>query len=232
MRILVVEDESRMLDLLRQGLYEHGFTVMTAADGVTGLEIAFAHEFDAIVLDIGLPHLDGYAVIEQLRARARATPVLMLTARDADDDIIRGLDFGADDYLTKPFSFPELVLRLQSITRPFRAEHEGMLEVGEVTIDYSHRSVTRENRRIDLSRQEYLLLITLMRGAGQCVSRQKLMESIWGQNHTTGSSTLDVLVNSLRAKMDVPFRTRLIGTVRGVGYFLRKSTELPERVES
>lgn len=232
MRILVVEDESRMLDLLRQGLYEHGFTVMTAADGLTGLEIAFAHEFDAIVLDIGLPHLDGYAVIEQLRARARATPVLMLTARDAEDDIIRGLDFGADDYLTKPFSFPELVLRLQSITRPFRSEHEGLMEVGDVTIDCVRRSVNRGHHRIALTRHEYLLLVALMRGVGQCVSRQQLMESIWGQNHTTGSSTLDVLVNSLRAKIDVPFRTRLIGTVRGLGYFLRESRELPETVES
>ena len=117
MRILIVEDEPRMLELLRKGLYEHGYTVMTAADGETGLEMATAHEFDAVVLDIGLPKLDGFALMEALRARSRMMPVLMLTARDAEDDIIRGLDVGADDYLTKPFSFPELVARLQSITR-------------------------------------------------------------------------------------------------------------------
>jgi DNA-binding response OmpR family regulator len=221
-----------MLDLLRQGLYEHGCTVMTASDGETGLEIASAYQFDAIVLDIGLPHLDGYAVIELLRARSRSTPVLIVTARDAEDDIIRGLDLGADDYLTKPFSFPELVLRLQSITRPFRSEPEGMMEFGDVTIDCVRRSVVRDNRRIDLTRHEYLLVVALMRKAGQCVSRQQLMESIWGQNHTAGSSTLDVLVNSLRAKLDSPFQTRLIWTVRGSGYFLRDRADVAEGIES
>jgi DNA-binding response OmpR family regulator len=221
-----------MLDLLRQGLYEHGYTVMTAADGVTGLEIASSYQFDAIVLDIGLPQLDGYAVIEQLRARSHSIPVLMLTARDAEDDIIRGLDIGADDYLTKPFSFPELVLRLQSITRPFRSEHEGLMEVGDVTIDRVRRSVIRDNHRIDLTRHEYLLFVALLRRAGQCVSRQQLIESIWGQNHTTASSALDVLVNSLRAKIDGPFQTRLIWTVRGSGYFLRDRADLPEGIES
>ena len=232
MRLLVIEDEPRMLDLLRQGLYEHGYTVMTATDGVTGLEIASAYQFEAIVLDIGLPRLNGYAVIEQMRARSRSTPVLMLTARDAEDDIIRGLDFGADDYLTKPFSFPELVLRLQSITRPFRSEHEGMLEIGDVIVDYVLHSATRGNHRIDLTRQEYLLLVALMRRAGQCVPRQQLIESIWGRNRTTGPSALDVLVNSLRAKIDVPFQTRLICTVRGSGYFFRDQADLSERIES
>lgn len=205
---------------------------MTAADGVTGLELASVYQFDAIVLDIGLPHLDGYAVIEQLRARARSTPVLILTARDAEDDIIRGLDFGADDYLTKPFSFPELVLRLQSITRPFRSENEGTLVVGDVTIDCIRRSLSRDNQRIDLTRHEYLLLVVLMRRAGQCVSRQQLIESIWGQNYTTASSALDVLVNSLRAKIDGPFQNRLIRTVRGSGYFLSDRADLPEGIES
>lgn len=232
MRILVVEDEPRMLDLLRQGLYEHGYTVMTATDGITGLEMASAFQFEAIVLDIGLPRLNGFGVIERLRARSGPTPVLMLTARDAEDEIIRGLEFGADDYLTKPFSFPELILRLQSITRPFRSEHEGILTLGDVTIDCTHHSVSRGNHRINLTRHEYLLLVALMRGAGQCVPRQQLMESIWGPNHATGSSALDVLVNSLRAKIDAPFQTRLIWTVRGSGYLVRDHADLLGTIES
>ena len=135
MRILIVEDEPRMLELLRIGLYEHGFTVMTADDGETGLEIASSYEFDAIVLDIGLPRMDGYELIKALRSRARNTPVLMLTARDAEDDIIRGLDLGADDYLTKPFSFPELVARLQAVTRCLREEGDGTISIFDVEID-------------------------------------------------------------------------------------------------
>lgn len=218
MRLLIVEDESRMLELLRKGLYEHGFTVMTAADGVTGLEIATVHEFDAIVLDIGLPRLDGYSLMEALRAGARMTPVLMLTARDTEDDIIHGLDMGADDYLTKPFSLPELVARLQSITRRQREEGDGTIKAGEVAIDPLRHVVTREGVNIDLARLELRLLECLVRRAGHCVSRRTLAEFVWGADHTVGSSALDVLVNSLRCKLDAPYRRKLIGTVRGSGY--------------
>ncbi|MGD0831057.1 MAG: response regulator transcription factor [Terracidiphilus sp.] len=218
MRILIVEDEPQMLELLRKGLYEHGFAIMTATEGETGLEIATAHEFDAIVLDIGLPKLDGYALMQSLRSRARATPVLMLTARDAEDDIIRGLDVGADDYMTKPFSFPELVARLQSITRHYREEGDGTIRIGEVVVDPARRSVTRGNENIALTRHEFLLLACLLRRAGECVSRQALIECIWGEDHSVGSTALDVLVNALRAKVDGPYRKKLIGTVRGSGY--------------
>jgi DNA-binding response OmpR family regulator len=218
MRILIVEDEPRMLELLRTGLYENGYTVMTAADGETGLEIATAYEFNSIVLDIGLPRMNGYAMMQALRARERTTPVLMLTARDTEDDIIRGLDLGADDYLTKPFSFPELVARLQSITRPNREESGGTIEAGGVVIDLLRRSVTRNHENIDLTRLEFLLLTRLMRHAGQCVSRQVLMEFVWGPDHAAGPTALDVLVNSLRTKIDASHRQKLIGTVRGSGY--------------
>jgi len=207
-----------MLDLLRMGLYEHGFTVMTAPDGETGLEIATAHAFDAVVLDIGLPRMDGYSVIRELRARARMTPVLILTARDAEDDIIRGLDLGADDYLTKPFSFPELVARLQSITRRPRYNSHTIIEVGDVVVDLLRHTVTRNLSSIDLTRLEFLLLACLVRRAGQCVPRPTLMDSVWGPDHTVRPSTLDVLVNSLRAKFDAGFTQKLIGTVRGSGY--------------
>jgi DNA-binding response OmpR family regulator len=201
---------------------------MTAADGETGLEIATAHEFDAIVLDIGLPKLDGYALMRALRERARMTPVLMLTARDAEDDIIHGLDVGADDYMTKPFSFPELVARLQSITRSQREEGHGTIRAGDVVVDPAGGTVTRKDVNIQLTRHEFLLLTCLLRRAGECVPRQSLIECIWGADHPVGPTTLDVLVNALRAKIDAPYRTKLIVTVRGTGYLLKRDVDAEE----
>lgn len=223
MRTLIVEDEPRMLELLRKGLYEHGFTVMTALDGETALEIATAHVFDAVVLDIGLPRMDGYAMMRALRARLRMTPVLILTARDSEDDIIRGLDLGADDYLTKPFSFPELVARLQSITRSHRNRPGDVIELSDGIIDLIRHTAMRKGETIDLTRQEFLLLASLARRPGQCISRLLLMECIWGSSHSIGQGALDVLVNSLRAKFDAPYRSKLIVTVRGSGYMLEQN---------
>ncbi len=196
---------------------------MTATDGLEGCDIAFTAEFDVIVLDIGLPRLNGYGVMKELRGRGCATPVLMLTARDTEDDIIRGLDLGADDYLTKPFSFLELVARMQSITRPLRHEDDGVIAAGEVSIDPIRHAVTRNMQRIGLTRCEFRLLACLVRSAGRCVPRQQLVESVWGSNHAVGPGALDVLVNLLRAKIDAPFPTRLIHTVRGIGYIFRKN---------
>jgi DNA-binding response OmpR family regulator len=221
MRILVVEDEPRMLELLRRGLYERDFTVMTAGDGETGMQIVTAHEFDAVVLDIGLPRIDGYGVMRALRGRGCAVPVLMLTARDTEDDIIRGLDLGADDYMTKPFSFPELVARLQSITRPQHKDAEGTIVVGDTSVDLIRRTAARDGKTIDLTRQEFLFLACIMRQAGECVSRRKLIEAVWGAKVAVGASALDVLVNSLRSKFDVPHSRKLIATVRGSGYTFR-----------
>jgi DNA-binding response OmpR family regulator len=231
MRILIVEDEPRMLELLRKGLYEHGFAIMTAGDGETGLQIATAHEFDAIVLDIGLPKLDGYALMQALRKRARMTPVLMLTARDTEDEIIHGLDAGADDYLTKPFSFPELVARLQSITRRHREEGDGTIRIDDVVIDPVRRSVTRNLENIDLTRHEFLLLTCLARRAGQCVPRQTLIEFIWHTDHSVGANALDVLVNALRAKIDAPYRKKLISTVRGSGYIFKRDAKAGKGIQ-
>lgn len=218
MRILIIEDEPRMQDLIRQGLYERGYTVMTAGDGETGLELARAHEFEALVVDIGLPRLDGYALVHALRTSSWSTPVLILTARDAEDDIIRGLDLGADDYLTKPFSFAELVARLQSITRHQGWSNARTIEAGDVVVDPIQRSVTRNSLPIGLTRQEFLLFMSLLRHPRQCIPRKTLIESVWGSESTVGTSALDVLVNSLRSKIDNPFPTKLIGTVRGAGY--------------
>lgn len=228
MRILIIEDEPRMLELLCKGLYESGFTVMTAADGEIGLEMATLHDLDAIVLDIGLPKLDGYRLMQTLRERKRMTPVLMLTARDTEDEIIHGLDVGADDYLTKPFSFSELVARLQSITRRNREKAGGAIRAGEVVIDPILRAVSRSGKSLDLTRLEFLLLVCLVRSAGQCVFRQTLIEFVWGADYEIGHTALDVLVNSLRAKIDAPFRKKLIGTVRGSGYIFQHDTKRSE----
>ncbi len=221
MLILIIEDEPRMLELLSKGLYESGFTVMTAADGEIGLEKATAHELDAIVLDIGLPKMDGYALMQALRACERSTPVLMLTALDTEDEIIHGLDVGADDYLTKPFSFPELVARLQSLMRRRRQTDEA-IHAGDLTIDPIQRTVSRQGNVIELTRLEYQLLARLIQSMDQCVPRQALLEFVWGKEHEVGSTALDVLMNSLRAKVDAPHSKKLIVTVRGSGYLLRR----------
>jgi DNA-binding response OmpR family regulator len=210
-----------MLELLSRGLNERGFAVTAAADGETGVEIATVHQFDSIVLDIGLPRLDGYGVIRALRSRGMMAPVLVLTARDAEDDIIRGLDMGADDYMTKPFSLAELVARLQSITRHHHEEECGTIEAGEVVVDQIRHSVTRNMESVDLTRNEFLLLVCLVRRAGQCVARKTLMEFVWGPGQAVRPNTLDFLVNSLRAKIDTPYSRKLIGTVRGAGYVFR-----------
>jgi DNA-binding response OmpR family regulator len=221
MRVLVIEDEIRMAELLRKGLFESGYTVMTAADGESGLAAALSHEFDAILLDIGLPHRDGYSVAQVLRERKCATPILILTARDAEDDIIRGLDLGADDYMTKPFSFLELVARIQSITRPQRVETAIKIDAGGLVVDPARHLVTRDDASIELTRTEFALLGRLVRSTGSCVSRESLTECIWGDHHAVSPGALDVLVNALRRKIDAPFKHKLIRTVRGEGYALK-----------
>jgi DNA-binding response OmpR family regulator len=220
MRILIVEDEPRMLELLSKGLYEQGFTVMTASDGESGLRMAMEHDLNAMVLDIGLPQLDGYNVMRELRAKGSALPTLMLTARDSEDEIIRGLDLGADDYQTKPFSFAELVLRLQAIIRPFSKEGASVVAAGELTIDMLHRSASRCGQDLDLTRLEFALLSCLVTHAGRCVARATIMDAVWEKSRSVYAGSLDVLVNALRAKLDDPFRIKLLKTVRGHGYLL------------
>jgi DNA-binding response OmpR family regulator len=227
-RILIIEDELRMLELLRRGLEEHDCFVVTAPDGLSGLEFASTCDFDAILLDVGLPHRDGYEVVRILREHARTTPVLILTARDGEDDIIRGLELGADDYMTKPFSFPELVARLQSITRSHREEGSGRMQVGDLVIDPLHRSVRCRNKAISLTRSEFSLFVALVRRAGRCVSRQALMESVWGSDTAVGTGALDVLVSSLRRKIEAPNQDKVIGTVRGAGYIIHTSARITD----
>lgn len=231
MRILVVEDEPRMMELLRRGLQEHGCAVMTARDGETGLEIASRCDFDAIVLDIGLPRRDGFEVMKELRHRCCTSRVLMLTARDGEENIIRGLELGADDYLTKPFSFPEFVARLQSITREPRRGLNQTLQASDLSIDPVRRLVRRGSEKIELSRSEFSLLLSLVRNRGRCVPRLSLIECVWGADSEVGSGALDVLVNSLRTKINALNRPKLIHTVRGCGYVLGDAWQHPERAK-
>jgi DNA-binding response OmpR family regulator len=219
LRILVVEDDIRMLDLLSQGLREAGHTVMPASDGQVGLELATSFSFDIIVLDIGLPLCSGYEIARALRgqdlANKPATPILMLTARDAEDDIIRGFDLGADDYLIKPFSFPELLARLNALARAALARKNNNL-----VLDSARSIVMRDKAAVQLTRTEFLLLQLLAEHAGKPVTRQRLIQGVWG-NEPVHSNTLDVFINALRSKIDAPFASRFIVTVRGIGYRLQ-----------
>jgi len=228
-RILVVDDNEDGLELLSTFLETVGHDVAIAHDGQEALSLLDKFHPSVVVIDISMPLMNGYEMITALRKRAHNTPVLMLTARDTEDDIIRGLDLGADDYMTKPFSFLELAARLQAICRSGKRESVDTIEEGDVMVDLTRQAAKRGQHNVDLTRLEMLLLVCLMRDAGRCVTRQKLTESIWGSDHPVGSSALDVLVNSLRTKIDAPFTQKLIGTARGLGYFYRHSVPGAER---
>jgi DNA-binding response OmpR family regulator len=221
MNLLVVEDEHRMAELLRKGLSEEGHTVVCAHDGMEGLDLARSSEFDAIVLDVMMPKLSGYDVARRLRADKIATPILMLTAKDAVPDIVHGLDLGCDDYMTKPFSFRELLARLRAIKRRESVSRETHLQVADLVLDPATREVTRGAQRIALTRTEYSLLERLMHRAGRVVSRQFLIESVWGFDREIETNTLDAFMHLLREKIDGPGMPKLIHTVRGVGYAVR-----------
>jgi DNA-binding response OmpR family regulator len=221
MQILVVEDERRMAELLRQGLEEEGHSVVLAGNGPDGLAMAESHSFDAIVLDVMLPGLDGFSVARKLRAARNQTPVLMLTARDATDDMVAGLNLGADDYLVKPFSFEVLLARLRAVSRRGAIAQPPVFQVADLSVNPSAREVTRGGRRIALTRTEYGLLELLMKRAGRVVTRENLIESVWGFDSEVRSNTLDAFIRLLRDKVDTEAETKLIQTVRGVGYCLR-----------
>ena len=222
MQVLAIDSERRMLELLTTGLREQGFTVTAAPDGINGLALADQTGFDAIVLEIALPGFDGYQVLAELRQRCNTTPVLFLSARNAESDIVRALDLGADDYLTKPFSFPELAARLHSIRRRARlAAETRALEAGEVIIDPVAHTARRGSAALALTRQEFRLLLCLAQSAGRCLSRIELANYLWGNGRRVSPGALDVLVNALRAKLDAGHSRKLLLNVRGKGYLLR-----------
>jgi DNA-binding response OmpR family regulator len=222
MRLLVVEDEKRMAQLLKKALEEEGYAVAIAADGTSGFEMAQAAEFDLILLDVMLPGMDGFEVAKRLRANGGRIPILMLTARDAAPDIVQGLDLGADDYLTKPFSFEVLLARLRALLRRGPVFQSARLQVGRLELDPAAHEVTKDGRRINLTRTEFLLLEHLMRRVGQVIPRESLIEAVWGYEREIESNTLDAFIRLLRTKIEDESGQRLIHTVRGVGYVIRE----------
>jgi two-component system response regulator MprA len=222
MRILVVEDERAMAELLKRGLEEEHHSVCVATGGQDGLDQAEGSEFDVIVLDVMLPGVDGFEIVRRLRAGKNHTPILMLTARDAISDIARGLDAGVDDYLTKPFSFVELLARLRAVARRRSAPLSLTLEVGGLMLDPLSRQVTRDGCELHLTVTEFKLLELLMRRAGRVVPRDAIVDAVWGTPDDIGENTLDAFISLLRNKVDKGSGSRLIHTIRGVGYMIRE----------
>jgi two-component system, OmpR family, response regulator len=221
MRVLVVEDEPKLAGLLARGLGEEGHPTDVVASGREAVWMARATPYDAIVLDVMLPGQDGFAVCRELRAANVWTPVLFLTARDSVDDRVAGLDVGGDDYLVKPFSFPELLARLRALTRRGAVERPVVLEVGSLRLDPASHKVWRGDTEIELSAKEFTLLEVFMRSSGKALSRVDLLERGWDMAYETRSNVVDVYVRYLREKIDRPFGCHSLETVRGVGYRLR-----------
>jgi two-component system, OmpR family, response regulator len=222
-RLLVVEDELKLGSALEEGLREAQYTVDLALDGEEALDFARTATYDAIVLDVLLPKIDGLEVCRRLRANGVATPILLLTARDSLDDKVIGLDSGADDYLTKPFAFDELRARLRALLRRNATSKEGVLRAGDVTLDPAAQIVRRDGRPIELTAREYRVLETLMRRPGWIVSRDAIIESVWGFDYPDSSNLVDVYIGRLRRKLGERAGQPLIQTVRGAGYRLQQA---------
>jgi DNA-binding response OmpR family regulator len=220
--VLVVEDDRMIGALLRQGLEEENHTVTLTANGLEGLHAAETCNFDAVVLDIMLPGIDGIEVARRLRARGSQVPILMLTARDSPADVVKGLDAGADDYLTKPFSFEVLLARLRAIARRAPRKLVKTLEVDDLTLDPASHDVSRGARKIDLTPTEFRILEFLMRRAGRACSRSAMIEAVWGFNQDVESNTVDAFIKLLRGKIETGRERKLIHTVRGYGYIMRE----------
>jgi two-component system OmpR family response regulator len=220
-RVLVVEDELRMAGLIHRGLENEGLAADVAGKGEDALWMAEARDYDAIVLDVMLPGLDGFETCRRLRGAGVWAPVLMLTARDAVEDRVEGLDSGADDYLVKPFAFAELLARLRALARRGDGERPAVLQVGDLRLDPATRSVDRGGRPITLSAKEFALLECFMKRAGQVLSRLFLVEHAWDFAYENRSNVVDVYIRRLRRKVDEPFGVRTLVTVRGVGYRLK-----------
>lgn len=224
MRVLVVEDDEKIASFVVNGLRQNGFAVDRAADGEEGLDLATTVAYDAAVLDLMLPRLDGLSLLRQLRQKKIAAPVLILSARASVDDRVLGLQSGGDDYLTKPFAFSELLARVQALIRrsaPTHAHEPGHLTAADLRMDLFSREVTRAGRRVDLQTREFALLELLLRHVGRPVTKTMILEGIWDFGFDPQTNLVDVLVHRLRAKVDRDFPVKLIHTIRGVGYALR-----------
>jgi two-component system copper resistance phosphate regulon response regulator CusR len=220
-RILIIEDEKKTAAFLAKGLREAGFRVDIATDGGDGLNAARDRKFDLLIVDVMLPGKDGWTVVEELRAADFRTPILFLTARDSVQDRVKGLELGADDYLVKPFAFPELLARVRSLLRRAPKTRTGQLQIDDLKIDTRRHRATRHGVALDLTPKEFLLLSQLARSAGEVVSRKEIAEHVWDIDFNTDTNVVDVVVRRLRAKIDDPFKKKLVHTIRGVGYVLK-----------
>ena len=218
MRILVIEDELKVARFLKKGLEAEGYEVTTAADGKTGEKFARTDAFDLILLDVLLPKKNGFEILRDLRKDEIRIPILMLTARSTTEDIVGGLDQGADDYLTKPFAFTELLARIRSLLR--RGTMKTKLKYGDLSLDTIAHKASRSDKPIELTAREYALIEYFMRNRGKLISRQELAKEIWGYNFDPGTNVVDVYVNHLRSKIDADFDVKLLQTERGRGYYL------------
>lgn len=222
MRILVVEDDRELADFLRRGLEEEGNHVTLVHDGAAAVKECTNQTFDVIVLDVMLPFLDGLEATRRIRTQRNMTPILLLTARDSPQDIVKGLDAGADDYLTKPFSFDVLLARLRARTRAASSGHKKILGVADLTLDTEVHEVKRGGRNISLTRTEFSILECLLSASGRVVTRQALIDEVWGPERDIESNTLDAFMRFLRNKVDGSEQLRLIHTIRGIGYCVRE----------
>ncbi|HEY4317298.1 MAG TPA: heavy metal response regulator transcription factor [Herbaspirillum sp.] len=226
MKILIVEDEQKTADYLFKGLTEQGCAVDLAANGIDGQHLAVENDYDVIVLDVMLPGQDGFAVLRTLRS-FKQTPVIMLTARDRVEDRIKGLHEGADDYLIKPFSFLELLARLQALTRRGRVQEQTQLRIGDLQIDLIGRKAFRNGARIDLTAKEFALLAVLGRRQGEILSKTAIAELVWDMNFDSNTNVVEVAIKRLRGKIDAPFSQKLLHTIRGMGYVLEVRKDSP-----
>ncbi|MGC4042697.1 MAG: response regulator transcription factor [Armatimonas sp.] len=224
MRILLIEDEIAIASVIKRGLERAGYSVTAIHDGAEGLERATMEEWELILLDVMLPGRDGFDICRSLRARRDTTPILMLTARDAVPDRVRGLEVGADDYLPKPFAFEELLARVRALLRRESVHRTSIIQIRDLEIDTTSRRVTRNGVEIPLTPREWSLLEALVRSEDRPLSRETILSRVWDDEGRTGSNTVDVYINQLRRKIDADSEIKLIHTVHGVGYVLRKPT--------
>ncbi|MBP9925215.1 MAG: response regulator transcription factor [Cyclobacteriaceae bacterium] len=225
MNILLVEDERKTIQYIKKGLEEHGYEVDTAEDGKSGKNLAFRNEYNLIITDVMMPHLSGTDLCKELRKAKNETPILMLTALGDTDDVVAGLDSGADDYLAKPFEFKELLARIRALTKrqPKLPVNENQIRFADLTLDLNSKSVVRAGKKIELTSKEFSLLEYFLRNQGRVIPRAELSKHVWNVDFDTGTNMVEVYVNYLRKKIDKDFESKLIHTQFGMGYILKES---------